>query len=63
MQVHRHDYQVANNRMLSKYLSNVMKICAKINIMQNINITFCSFTVLNKLKAHSKNLTAWAEAT
>jgi len=24
--------------MLSKYLSNVMKICAKINTMQNINI-------------------------
>jgi len=29
-----------------------MKISAKINTMQNINIfTFCSFTVLNKLKA------------
>ena len=27
-----------------------MKISAKINTMQNINITFCSFTVLNELK-------------
>jgi len=32
------------------YLPNVMKISAKINTMQNINITFCSFTVLNELK-------------
>ena len=59
-------------------MSNVVKITAKINTMQNINIfTFCLFTVLNKLKAlqlskvglsivkhqHSKNLTRWIEAT
>jgi len=56
-------------------MSNVMKIGAKINTMQNVNmIIFVSFTVLNKVKAlqlnkvglstinhqHSKNLTPWA---
>jgi len=36
----------------NRYLSNVMKISAKINTMKNINILlFCLFTVLNKLKA------------
>jgi len=49
----------------------------KINIVQNINILFFSFTVLNKLKPlqlskvslstikrqHSKNLSWWREAT
>ena len=60
-------------------MPNVVKINAKINTMQNINILFfCSFTVLNKLKAlqltytvglstikhqHSKKLTRWIEAT
>jgi len=35
-----------------KEIPNVFKISAKINITQNINILlFCSFTVLNKLKA------------
>jgi len=38
----------------NRCLSNVMKIDAKINVMQNANIlqhfAFCSFTVLNKLK-------------
>jgi len=35
-----------------KEMSNVVKTSAKINTMQNINILFfCSFTVLNKLKA------------
>jgi len=51
--------------------SNVMKISANINTVQNINILLFSFTVLNKLKPldlskislptikrqHSKNLT------
>ena len=54
-----------------------MKICAKINTAKYQHFTFCSFTVLNKLKAlrlsnvglstikhkHSKNPTLWAEAT
>ena len=38
----------------NRYLSNIMKILAKINTMQNRtyqHFTFCSFTVLNKLKA------------
>ena len=36
----------------NRYQSNAMKIRAKINAMQNINIfSSCSFTVLNKLKA------------
>jgi len=58
--------------------SDVMKIPAKINTMQNIIfLTFCSFTVLNKLKAfqlskvglltikhqHSNNQTPLAKAT
>ena len=54
-----------------------MKICAKINTAKYQHFTFCSFTVLNKLKAlqlskvglltikhqHSKNLITWARAT
>jgi len=59
-------------------MPNVVKICAKINTTQNINFfTFCSFTVLNKLKAlqlsmvglstikhqQSKKLTWWIKAT
>ena len=36
----------------NRHLSNVMKIRAKINAIQNINILlFCSFTILSKLEA------------
>ena len=59
-------------------MPNVVRISAKINIMQKYqHFTFCSFTLLNKLKAlqlstvglstikhqHSKKLTQWIEAT
>jgi len=59
-------------------MPNVVKISAKINAMQKYqHFTFCSFTVINKLKAlqlsmvglstikHqlSKNLIRWIEAT
>ena len=62
----------------NRYLSNVMKICAKINTMQNINILlFVRSLSLASLKAlqlskvglstikhqHSENLTPWADAT
>jgi len=54
-----------------------MKISAKINHAKYQHFTFCSFTVLNKLKAlqlskvglltnkhqHSKKLTRWIEVT
>jgi len=60
-----------------KEMRNAIKISAKINTMQNINILLFSFTVLNKLKAlqlstvglstikhqHSKKLIRWTEAT
>jgi len=61
-----------------KEMPHVVKISAKINTMQKYqHFTFCSFTVLNKLKAlqlstvglstikhqHSKKLTRWIEAT
>jgi len=61
-----------------KEIPNVVKISAKINTMQNYqHFTFCSFTVLYKLKAlqlskidlqtikhqYSKKLTRWIEAT
>jgi len=32
-------------------MPNVIKISAEINVMQNIILLFCSFTVLYKLKA------------
>ena len=32
-------------------MPNFVKLSAKINTMQNINITFCLITVLNMLKA------------
>ena len=59
-------------------MPNVVKISAKINTMQKYqHFTFCSFAVLDKLKAlqlstvrlstikhqHSKKLTRWIEAT
>jgi len=73
----KHVSSVTFYYLSNKYLSNVMKITAKINTMQNKNTTFSSFTVLNKLKSlqlskvrlssikhqHGKNLTRWIEAT
>ena len=48
----RHVSNVTFYHLSNRYLSNVMKTSAKINTVQNINIfAFCSFTVLNKLKA------------
>jgi len=52
-----HIKHVSNVTFLSciqqiKEMPNVVKISGEINTMQNINIlNFCSFTVLNKLKA------------
>ena len=60
--------------LCNRYLSNVMKISAKINTMQNINILrfVCSLSLtslkictvgLSTIKhQHSKNLTRWIEA-
>jgi len=47
----KHVSSVTFYHLSDRYLPNVMKISAKINTMQNINILlFCSFTVFNELK-------------
>jgi len=69
----KHVSNVPFYHLSNRYLSNVMEISAKVNAMQNINISFFVLTVFNTLKAlqlsnaglstikhqHSKNLTRW----
>jgi len=75
----KHVSNVTFYHLFNRYLSNVMKISAKINTMQNINVLLfvrslyltlylkvlqLSTVVLSAIKhQHSKNLTRWTEAT
>ena len=73
----KHVSTVTLYHLSNRYLSNVTKICPKINTAKYQHFTVCSFTVLSKLKAsqlsklglstimhqHSTNLTPWADAS
>jgi len=56
----KHVSSVTFYHLSNRYLPNVMKISAKINTMQNINILlFCSFNVLNELK--ERLIVVWSD--
>jgi len=55
----KHISSVIFYHLSKRYLPNVMKISANINTMQNLNTTFCSFTVLKELK--ERLIVVWSD--